>query len=322
MNFIDIDFTEYLKPTHDDTLRPYLSSTELCRLLERSIAPKDTAALGFGRTAHEILEHLFNPIAGFIFIANSQAKTLGLKDPKDALSWDHLDALAGKDPKKHKVLDDLYLTQPKQANTDAKAPLLVVQDAPENLLKLKQILICAIPLIKEFTAEAEAEDHYTEGSLYIQASTICDNPTPFDYLSPLHNALKDLGRGIKIRFDYLQEYSPGEFMLCDWKTTTDVTLDKIEKDIHFYRYRLKMAFYLLALNLAGHRAELYKLVMFPKLKTPGRVVVYNWSGRNPEDQESLHDYLELMFERYSLTDLADERRVSLDTQKIISQSLF
>lgn len=160
-------------------------------------------------------------------------------------------------------------------------------DIPSNLVKMRSIYNA----VKGYLDKHQPRDGmvYTEKVFHMDLDVLEAGLYP-PVFEPLVRILEKVGRGVKIRPDYLyHDTASNTWVLKDWKTFTADTLPKVLKDIEGYMYHFQMLLYSLVLIVNGYQVMQYHMVMLPKLTQGGRVVSINVDLIN--DEKEIKDYL-------------------------------
>lgn len=166
----------------------------------------------------------------------------------------------------------------------------VIIDTPSNIAKLTRM---------HWLFDDYLEIH-SEYPACVEYSVYC----PFSYIvqemetrikqlhscfNPLTDLLYRMGRGAKMRFDYIHK-EPDGWVIKDWKTFTEVSLSKLKSDIWYRGYVLRISLYCIILELLGYHVKRFHLVMIPKVTSGGRII--DIAIDINRDAKQIFDYLE------------------------------
>ena len=176
-------------------------------------------------------------------------------------------------------------TDRKKHNKSVEASgIPIISDAPAEVAKLNNMRKYSAPYWDTVAAAAASTELILEQGLYVPVNLAGAAGS----MSSLCRFLEVLGRPLKIRVD---AYNPDTAVLYDWKTVTASTRGKIQSEMHWRKYWLKMAIYYYALTVAGYPCKKLVLAMFPKWAEGGRVYEFTADTSDKRFWDYINNFL-------------------------------
>lgn len=299
--------TEYVKPSVDFSAKgktPYLSSSGLKGLLSGSVGSQETHALAYGSLVHSYLELMIEQKEPEI-VSSSQlpfSSVFGQRIYNGEIKDKNVLWIRGAktSPQNKLAIADEEFSTGEREGTDffaieeryqelfdkiSRQEVMPVTGTDEKMLR--SMVERLRPVVESYLGSLYVE---CEESFYIPWKILQGklNSMP-DFLRPLVEVMKQLKRGMKVRYDVR-----GEGMLLDWKTFSGGTVDAVMSEMNRRQYWLQLAYYLMAAYALGFNIGNFVFVFCPKTMGNFKPIILRFSPNTPRNAFTLENKLKEM----------------------------